>query len=109
MDSPGVTCDISLGKASSVRYKAAPKQLLILVPLSDHSGHAGHESGQDRGSRQGGHDRRKLKLAGQQQRVPQMGTNTTHPPDAAAHLSPPAPGDIFFYNNHITDNQLKTA
>ncbi len=41
--------------------------------------------------------------------MPQMGTNVAHAPGAAAHLSTPASGDIFAYNNNISDNQLKTA
>ena len=36
-----------------------------------------------------------------------MSSNTTTL--AVAKLTAPAPDDIFFYNNHISDNQLKTA
>lgn len=39
-----------------------------------------------------------------------MERNITHPKAEAAHQSAPAPENpIFYYNNHITDNQLKTA
>lgn len=48
-----------------MRYNVAPKQLLVLIPLSNHAGHAGHKPGHAFKCQEGVHGGQDFMLAGQ--------------------------------------------
>ena len=48
-----------------MRYNVAPKQLLVLIPLSNHAGHAGHKPIYAFERHQGLHGGQHFTLAGQ--------------------------------------------